>query len=91
MNNKTIQKVEPKYYPPIHSFPIIVMLVCGIIMVLIGFYMDSINMELKGDYGEGFHLTGTSTIYFGIGILLFPIGIMIKQYREKKRFDRNVF
>ena len=83
---------EPKYHPPIHSFPIYGLLVCAAILILVGIYFFLNNIEISGNDGENkFGINGPSSICFGIILLIFPIYTLIKQHKEKKRFDNNIF
>jgi hypothetical protein len=92
MDNSNTRKKEPKYYPPIHSFPLYGLIVCGIILVLIGIYLKVKGIKFLGETGgESFGINGPATICFGIAILVFPIYTLIAQYKEKKRFDNNIF
>ena len=92
MNENKLQKKEPVYRPPVNKFQIYGILVCGLIMILIGIYLTSINVELSGySNRKQFHITGPATTCLGIAILIFPFYILIKQYKEKKKFDRNIF
>jgi hypothetical protein len=90
--NSYNKKKETTYYPPIHSFPLIGMLVCGIILIFIGIYLHVNNIELQGNRGEDtFRINGPATICFGIATLIYPIYVLIKQYQENKSFDNNIF
>jgi hypothetical protein len=92
INDNITNKQEPIYHPPIHAFPIYGLVVCAVILILIGIYLQINDMELSGkNDGEAFLINGPATICFGVSILVFPIYFLITQYREKKKFDRNIF
>jgi hypothetical protein len=92
LNENITKKRKPIYHPPIHSFPIYGLVICGVILVLVGIYFKTNNLELSGNDGENiFRINGAAAILFGIAILIFPICVLVKQYREKKSFDRNIF
>jgi hypothetical protein len=90
INDNITSKQEPIYHPPIHAFPIYGLVVCAVILILIGIYLQINNMELSGkNDGEAFLINGPATMCFGISILVFPIYTLIKQYREKKKLQIN--
>jgi hypothetical protein len=91
MQNINLNKKKPTYYPQVRKFPIYGLVVCGIILILVGVYFQLNYIELSGDNGEPFRINGPASICFGIAILVFPIYILIKQYREKQSFDRDIF
>jgi hypothetical protein len=92
MNENITEKEERLYHPPIHAFPIYGLIVCGIILILIGLYLHINDIVPSGNNEEGpFLINGPATICFGVSILVFPIYTLINQYREKKKFDRNIF
>jgi hypothetical protein len=92
MSDNRIKQKEPKYHPPIHAFPIYGLIVCAAILILIGIYLYINNIEVLGNAnGDSFGVNGFTSIGFGIALLIFPIYTLIKQYREKKRFDNNIF
>ncbi len=86
---------DPTYNPPIHNFPLYGLVFCGLIIISIGIIMQLNNIAVKGvavnSYRENYAINGPAAIVFGLAILSFPVYIFIKQYRERKRFDRNIF
>jgi hypothetical protein len=86
------KKKEPTYHPPIHAFPIYGLLICSFILLVLGIYFQLGNIKISGNDGENsFGINGPSLICFGIAMSIFPFYILIKQYREKKKFDKNIF
>ncbi len=91
MNDK-VEKIKSKYYPPIPSFPLYGLIVCGIMLILIGVYLQINNIEFIGETGgESYGVNGPTSIVFGIVVLIFPIYTLVKQNREKKKYDKNLF
>lgn len=87
-----MENKQPKYKPPIHSFPIYGLIVCGAICIFVGFYFQLNNIKISGNDGENeFGINGIGAIGLGIAILIFPIYTLIKQGKEKRSFDRNIF
>ncbi len=85
MNDSNQKIKEPKYEPPIHSFPIYGLILCAIILIFSGIYMYLNNVQILGKAGnDPFGVNGPTSICFGIILLIYPIYTLIKQFKEKK-------
>ncbi len=91
MNDDKVEKIKPKYYPPIPKFPIYGLIVCGVILILMGIYLQVNSIEILGKGGEdSFGVNGPTTLFFGIVLLIFPIYTLVQQNKERKQYDKKV-
>ncbi len=93
MYESELKKKEPTYRPPVKAFSIYGLVVCGAILVIVGIYLQLNKISILGEgYTRGsYGINGPSIIVLGTLILVFPIYTLIKQHKEKKKFDNNIF
>ncbi len=78
-------------YPEFRTFPIVVLLICGIVIFLIGLYLLITNQisggVVVGKFGGSgaVPISGVGTIIIGILFSIFPTGMLIKNKQQKRK------
>ena len=80
-------------YPEFRKVPVLGILCCGLVIILLGLYLYFIHGQSVGfatrnrsaNVSGPSSITGPGAIFIGVLFLIFPVYVLVKQFRKPKR------